>query len=92
MVSTKARTTKARATKRLPAGAVEDIDLRNDCLCSTKQAAALVGLTPKTMRQKRCDRCGPKYLKLGAGKNARVVYRRSDLEQWIRDSLSSATA
>lgn len=92
MVSTKARTTKTRTTKRLPTVAVEDIDLRNDCLYSTKQAAALVGLTPKTLRQFRCDRCGPRCLKLGSGKQARVCYRRSDLERWIRERLATATA
>jgi hypothetical protein len=81
---------KAKERKRSPAAALEEIDLRNDCLLSTKQAAALVGLTPKTLRQFRCDRCGPKFLKLGVGRTARCVYRRTDLEQWIRSKLASA--
>jgi predicted DNA-binding transcriptional regulator AlpA len=73
-----------RKTKsKTPAAAIADINLRDDCLLSTRQAASLVGLSAKTLRQLRCGRNGPQALKLGSGKQARCVYRRSDLERWI---------
>lgn len=68
---------------REPAANASDIDLKDDCLLSTRQAATLVALTPKTLRQLRCDRNGPPFLKLGDGKQSRCVYRRSQLEAWI---------
>lgn len=71
---------------KTPAAALADLSLRDDPLLSTADAARLVGLSPKTLRQLRCDRAGPRCLKLGATKQARTFYRRSDLEQWIRRS------
>jgi len=71
-----------QATK--PGDPLADLSLRDDALLTTSQAAALVGLTPKTLRQLRCERAGPRCLKLGTKKQSRTVYRRSDLERWIR--------
>lgn len=71
------------------AAGVADISLKDDCLMGTTPAAALVGLTPKTLRQLRCDKAGPRCYKLGAGKQARVVYRRSDLEAWVKSSIAA---
>lgn len=86
MSKTKTKTT-ATAT-RTPATALADLSLQTDALLSTAQAAALVGLSPKTLRQLRCDRAGPRCLKMGTGKKqARVVYRRSDLERWVRSRV-----
>ncbi|MFM7138169.1 MAG: helix-turn-helix transcriptional regulator [Planctomycetota bacterium] len=73
-----------KATK--PGDALADLCLRDDALLTTRQAAELVGLSAKTLRQLRCDRAGPRCLKLGASRQARTVYRRSDLERWIRES------
>jgi predicted DNA-binding transcriptional regulator AlpA len=76
--------TPARKPKRSPAAALADISLKDDCLLSTAQAARLVGLSAKTLRQLRCDRTGPPCLKMGTAAQARVLYRRSALEQWIQ--------
>jgi hypothetical protein len=70
-------------TTRTPDAALADLTLKDDVLLSTAQAAALVCLTAKTMRQLRSDRSGPRCYKLGAKKQSRTVYRRSDLERWI---------
>jgi predicted DNA-binding transcriptional regulator AlpA len=83
MATTKTKTS-ARKPKRSPAAALADISLKDDCLLSTAQAARLVGLSAKTLRQLRCDRTGPPCLKMGTAAQARVLYRRSALEQWIQ--------
>ena len=83
MATTKTKTP-ARKPKRSPAAALADISLRDDCLLSTAQAARLVGLSAKTLRALRCDRQGPPCLKMGTAAQARVVYRRSALEQWVQ--------
>lgn len=59
------------------------IDLVNDKLYSRAEAAALVGLSEKTLRQLAVTRSGPKVLKLGTSRTSRVLYRRSDLERWM---------
>jgi hypothetical protein len=35
----------------------------------------------------RHNETGPKYVKLGDGPKAKVVYRLSDLEEWMIDRL-----
>lgn len=89
-MKTKTKTTTVKIRKptatRTPAAALADLSLRDDVLLSTADAARRVGLTPKTLRALRCDRAGPRCLKLGTSKQARTVYRLSDLERWIRES------
>lgn len=62
---------------------VPALDLNADRLLTTRQAAEVVGLSPKTLRQLRCDRQGPRCLKAGASKQARVRYPLSALEAWV---------
>ena len=80
---------KAKTSKATPTAALADISLRDDVLLGTAAAAGLVGLSPKTLRQMRCERSGPRCLKLGTGKQARVTYRRSDLEAWVGSQVTS---
>jgi len=83
-MATTTKTKTARKPKRSPAAALADLSLRDDCLLSTAQAARLVGLSAKTLRALRCDRAGPPCLKMGTAAQARVLYRRSALEQWVQ--------
>ena len=53
---------------------------------STKFAARLVGLSESTLATLRLNGNGPVYCKLGR----RVVYRTSDLEQWLAAVTSHA--
>lgn len=91
MTRKRAKTVKpeAKAKPVTPAEAIADISLENDCLLGTAPAAALVGLSAKTLRQLRCDKAGPRCFKLGKGKQARVVYRRSDIESWVKSEIAA---
>lgn len=80
---------RAKASPVTPAAALEGFSLTNDQLLSTSQAAAVTPFSAKTLRQMRCDKTGPRFLKLGKGKQARCVYRRSDLESWIRSLVTA---
>ena len=71
--------------KPSPSEALADLSLADDRLLKTADAAALLGLSQKTLRQLRCDRAGPRFLKMGTTMQARTVYRRSDLERWVRE-------
>ena len=90
-MATTTTTRKRSSPKASPAQALADLSLKDDVLLGTAAAAALVGLSAKSLRQFRCDRTGPRCLKLGSKKQSRTVYRRSDLEAWIRSRVVSVT-
>ena len=76
--------------RRLSAAeALADLSLADDPLLGTAEAAAMLGLSQKTLREYRCDRRGPRCFKLGTAKQARTVYRRTDLEAWIRSRVAA---
>jgi predicted DNA-binding transcriptional regulator AlpA len=62
---------------------VPAVNLKGDRLLTTRQAAEVVGLSPKTLRQLRCDRQGPRCFKAGPSKQARVRYPLSAIEAWV---------
>jgi predicted DNA-binding transcriptional regulator AlpA len=82
-----ARTTKT--SKAMPTAALADISLKDDVVVGTPEASRLTGLSQKTLRQMRCERTGPRWLKLGDKKQSRAAYRRSDLERWIESRVVS---
>lgn len=49
---------------------------------STKALAERWGIDHRTLIAWRHDRQGPRYLKLGRGKNCRVVYRITEIEAY----------
>ena len=50
-------------------------------LLTTVEAAANMGLSPRTLERYRVNGEGPKDLKLGRT----VRYRRTDLDEWLRN-------
>jgi hypothetical protein len=82
-MTTKLKPTRAKGKETTPAVALAGFSLKDDQLLTTGEAATLVGLSQKSMRQMRCDRTGPRCLKVGSSKQARIFYRRSDLERWV---------
>lgn len=55
----------------------------------TKEAAAYLGLSPRTLEHKRTDGDGPRFRRLG-GKGA-VIYDVADLIAWIESSPAVAS-
>lgn len=50
-------------------------------LLTTKQAAAFLNVSPRTLQDWRLDRSGPTYIALS---DRAIRYRRSDLEEWLK--------
>ena len=46
------------------------------------QTAALIGVTPATLRFWRCKGRGPRFVKLGEAKQAGVAYVEADVLAW----------
>lgn len=56
------------------------------------EAAALIGVTPATLRFWRCKGRGPRFIKLGASKRAGVVYDPADIEAWKEERKFASTS
>jgi len=59
-------------------------------LLSTAEAAAILCVTPQTLRVMRCCGTGPKFVRLGS-KHSRCLYRREDLQEWINARIRRNT-
>jgi len=59
---------------------------------STKDLAELLGLKPQSLRAWRLRGNGPKYIRLGQGTKAPVVYRWRDVEEWLVERTFRHTA
>jgi predicted DNA-binding transcriptional regulator AlpA len=59
-------------------------------LMNEHQAAALLGVAVKTLRNWRCRGDGPKFVKLGGGRMVR--YRESDLSAFIERDVRASTS
>lgn len=55
----------------------------NRTLLTTGEAAHVLRLSPRTLERFRVEGTGPRYVKAGPGKRARVLYRKEDLEAWL---------
>lgn len=62
---------------------------------NNNEAAALIGITPGTLKFWRCKGKGPRYIKLGSSPRAGVAYDPADVDAWVSarkfDSTSAAT-
>lgn len=56
---------------------------RRSVLLTTIEAGEFLRVSPRTLEDKRVDGTGPRYLKVGPGKRAKVLYRMDDLEAWL---------
>lgn len=50
---------------------------------TSKETAALLRVSSRTLERMRVEGNGPRYLKVGPGKRARVLYRQADIETWL---------
>lgn len=53
-----------------------------------REAADLLRLSPRTLERLRMDGTGPRFAKAGR----RVLYRRTDLEDWVKQRIYQSTS
>lgn len=61
-------------------------------LLTTVEAAAFLRLSPRTLERFRVEGSGPKFLKAGAGKRARVLYDPQELRTWLAGHSYGSTS
>ncbi len=59
---------------------------------TTSEAAKFVRLSPRTLERLRVQGTGPRYIKAGPGKRAKVLYRPADLQEWLETTTFQSTA
>jgi predicted DNA-binding transcriptional regulator AlpA len=57
-------------------------------LISQKQAARILGLSPRTLERHRVAGTGPRYARLGR----LIRYRQCDLSDWVESSVIRSTS
>lgn len=72
--------------------APQALDYDPDQMLTTEEAAPLCGYAESTMKLNRHLKRGPKFIKLGDGKNAAVRYRRGDIDAWLTERTFASTA
>ena len=65
----------------------EQVKVLSNC-----EAAALIGITPATLRFWRCKGRGPRFVKLGEAKQAGVAYLESDIVAWRNARTFASTS
>ncbi len=60
-----------------------NIESHPQLLYNTEQAAALLGLNVKTLRQYRQEGRGPRFIRIAPGKRTRAFYKYEDLVAWV---------
>jgi hypothetical protein len=68
------------------------VDLLPSLYLTTRQAAALLHLSPRTLERFRVEGTGPQFFKAGQGKRSRVLYAKADLEGWIARQRYGSTS
>lgn len=66
-------------------------DYHPDDVVPRKDAAALIGVSPRTTEDWARDGKGPAFRKFGTGRSARIVYRVGDLLAWLDAQRRSST-
>lgn len=50
---------------------------------TSNEAADLLRISRRTLERMRVDGSGPRYVKVGAGKRSRVLYRECEIDAWL---------
>lgn len=66
--------------------------MSSDFWMTTVDLAALLHVSPKRIAEWRVEGAGPPYVKVGPGRNGRVLYRRSDIDEWANAQLRQSTS
>ena len=61
-------------------------------LMTSVEAAAYLRISRRTLERYRVTGTGPRYLKVGPGKRARVLYRIPDIEAWLLEFNFESTS
>lgn len=56
------------------------------------EASVIMRISNRTLERMRVEGSGPRYIKVGPGKRARVLYRQSDIDAWLAQYSFGSTS
>jgi hypothetical protein len=56
------------------------------------KAGEYIDRSVATLARWRCSGFGPRYIKLGLHKQAQILYRKSDLDEWLESHIRCSTS
>ncbi len=59
---------------------------------TTHEAAQLLNLSSRTLERYRVTGGGPKFMKAGNGKRSRVLYKHTDIIEWLEGNSYQSTS
>ncbi|MEQ1696195.1 MAG: helix-turn-helix domain-containing protein [Hyphomicrobiaceae bacterium] len=63
----------------------------SDKYLTTTETATILRVSPRTLERKRRAGTGPKFLKVGPGKRARVLYVEPEVYRWLNSFQFGST-
>lgn len=78
--------------KGVPFGLDPHVESDTKRRLNTAEAAVYLQLGRSTLEKKRITGDGPRYVKLGCGKGARVTYEVGDLDAWLEAMKRRSTS
>jgi len=63
-----------------------------DRYLTTAEAAEFLRLSPRTLERLRVEGTGPRFMKAGRGKRARVLYCLRDVRDWLEGKSYLSTS
>ena len=59
---------------------------------TNNEAAELLKISPRTLERLRVTGTGPSFLKAGVGKRSRVLYKHSEIVEWLENNSHQSTS
>ena len=59
---------------------------------TNNEAAELLKISPRTLERLRVTGTGPNFLKVGIGKRSRVLYKHSEIVEWLEKNSHQSTS
>jgi len=69
-----------------------EISVTNKPYLNSREVAVILQLSVRTLERMRVDGSGPRFLKAGRGKRARVLYQMSDVTGWLEAQAYHSTS
>ncbi len=59
---------------------------------TTLEAAEVLRVSARTLERMRVEGTGPRFMKAGRGKRSRVLYKQSDIVDWVEGKTFHSTS
>ena len=66
--------------------------VQTETYLTNNEAAEFLKISPRTLERLRVTGTGPSFLKAGIGKRSRVLYKHSEIVEWLENNRYQSTS